>query len=132
MGKEIEFRPVTFYLGVVDMLAREVEGIGEKAGGDHDQAPSTGPSDAEPSEHKAQRHAEREEERHKDRVEEGPSGSDGSAVPQSQGTPPVPRRSLDERLSQAVKAKGKAVEGRSTGASSRTSTPKPSQKAGES
>ncbi|KAJ3575983.1 hypothetical protein NP233_g744 [Leucocoprinus birnbaumii] len=26
MGKEIKFRPATFYLGIVDMLAREVEG----------------------------------------------------------------------------------------------------------
>jgi triacylglycerol lipase len=26
MGKEIKFHPATFYLGVVDMLAREVEG----------------------------------------------------------------------------------------------------------
>ncbi|KAL9716563.1 lipase 2 [Leucoagaricus gongylophorus] len=26
MGKEIKFRPTTFYLGIVDMLAREVEG----------------------------------------------------------------------------------------------------------
>jgi len=26
MGKEIKFRPETFYLGIVDMLAREVEG----------------------------------------------------------------------------------------------------------
>jgi len=25
MGKEIKFRPETFYLGIVDMLAREVE-----------------------------------------------------------------------------------------------------------
>ncbi|KAH9486571.1 Triacylglycerol lipase 2 [Psilocybe cubensis] len=28
MGKEIKFRPATFYLGIVDMLAREVEGQG--------------------------------------------------------------------------------------------------------
>lgn len=26
MGKEIKFRPATFYLGIADMLAREVEG----------------------------------------------------------------------------------------------------------
>jgi len=26
MGKEIKFRPETFYLSIVDMLAREVEG----------------------------------------------------------------------------------------------------------
>lgn len=26
MGKEIKFRPATFYLGIVDMLAKEVEG----------------------------------------------------------------------------------------------------------
>ena len=26
MGKEIKFHPATFYLGIVDMLAREVEG----------------------------------------------------------------------------------------------------------
>lgn len=26
MGKEIEFRPATFYLGIADMLAHEVEG----------------------------------------------------------------------------------------------------------
>ncbi|KAF8203197.1 triacylglycerol lipase [Pholiota molesta] len=29
MGKEIKFRPATFYLGIADMLAREVEGQGE-------------------------------------------------------------------------------------------------------
>lgn len=26
MGKEIKFRPTTFYMGIADMLAREVEG----------------------------------------------------------------------------------------------------------
>ena len=26
MGKEIKFRPATFYMGIVDMLAKEVEG----------------------------------------------------------------------------------------------------------
>ncbi|KAF8913039.1 Alpha/Beta hydrolase protein [Gymnopilus junonius] len=30
MGKEIKFRPATFYLGIVDMLAREVEGQGKE------------------------------------------------------------------------------------------------------
>jgi len=30
MGKEIEFRPATFYLGIADMLAREVEGQGDE------------------------------------------------------------------------------------------------------
>lgn len=30
MGKEIKFRPATFYLGIADMLAREVEGQGEE------------------------------------------------------------------------------------------------------
>lgn len=30
MGKEIKFRPATFYLGIVDMLAREVEGQKEE------------------------------------------------------------------------------------------------------
>ena len=29
MGKEIKFRPATFYLGIADRLAREVEGLGE-------------------------------------------------------------------------------------------------------
>ena len=29
MGKEIQFRPATFYLGIADMLAREVEGQDE-------------------------------------------------------------------------------------------------------
>ncbi|KJA25859.1 hypothetical protein HYPSUDRAFT_386843 [Hypholoma sublateritium FD-334 SS-4] len=33
MGKEIKFRPATFYLGIADMLAREVEGQGGAAGG---------------------------------------------------------------------------------------------------
>ena len=33
MGKEIKFRPATFYLGIVDMLAGEVEGVrGEQEG----------------------------------------------------------------------------------------------------
>lgn len=27
MGKEIKFRPATFYLGIADMLAGEVEGV---------------------------------------------------------------------------------------------------------
>ncbi|KAF6766583.1 triacylglycerol lipase [Ephemerocybe angulata] len=31
MGKEIEFRPATFYLGIADMLAKEVEGQKENA-----------------------------------------------------------------------------------------------------
>ncbi|KAF9448168.1 alpha/beta-hydrolase [Macrolepiota fuliginosa MF-IS2] len=30
MGKEIKFRPATFYLGIADMLAREVEGQGNE------------------------------------------------------------------------------------------------------
>lgn len=29
MGKEIQFRPATFYLSIADMLAREVEGQDE-------------------------------------------------------------------------------------------------------
>jgi triacylglycerol lipase len=29
MGKEIKFHPATFYLGIADMLAREVEGQGQ-------------------------------------------------------------------------------------------------------
>lgn len=29
MGKEIKFHPATFYLGIADMLAREVEGQDE-------------------------------------------------------------------------------------------------------
>jgi len=29
MGNEIKFRPATFYLGIADMLAREVEGQGQ-------------------------------------------------------------------------------------------------------
>lgn len=35
MGKEIKFRPATFYLGIADMLAGEVEGVpkdGEEGG----------------------------------------------------------------------------------------------------
>lgn len=32
MGKEIKFRPATFYLGIVDMLAREVEGQKDEEG----------------------------------------------------------------------------------------------------
>ncbi|KAF8973581.1 Alpha/Beta hydrolase protein [Flammula alnicola] len=32
MGKEIKFRPATFYLGIADMLAREVEGQGSEEG----------------------------------------------------------------------------------------------------
>lgn len=30
MGKEIKFRPATFYLGIADMLAGEVEGISKE------------------------------------------------------------------------------------------------------
>ncbi|PPQ64484.1 hypothetical protein CVT26_002023 [Gymnopilus dilepis] len=36
-GKEIKFRPATFYLGIADMLAREVEGQG-KEGEEHGEA----------------------------------------------------------------------------------------------
>lgn len=32
MGKEIKFRPATFYLGIADMLAREVEEQGSENG----------------------------------------------------------------------------------------------------
>jgi len=32
MGKEIKFRPATFYMGIADMLAREVEGQGSEDG----------------------------------------------------------------------------------------------------
>ncbi|KIM47829.1 hypothetical protein M413DRAFT_61915 [Hebeloma cylindrosporum] len=32
MGKEIKFRPATFYMGIADMLAREVEGQGREDG----------------------------------------------------------------------------------------------------
>ncbi|CAA7268008.1 unnamed protein product [Cyclocybe aegerita] len=32
MGKEIKFRPATFYMGIADMLAREVEGLDEGEG----------------------------------------------------------------------------------------------------
>lgn len=34
MGKEIKFRPATFYMGIADMLAREVEGQGREDGED--------------------------------------------------------------------------------------------------
>lgn len=34
MGKEIKFRPATFYLGIADMLAREVEGLARAGQGD--------------------------------------------------------------------------------------------------
>ncbi len=34
MGKEIKFRPATFYLGIADMLAREVEGLARTGQGD--------------------------------------------------------------------------------------------------
>jgi triacylglycerol lipase len=40
MGKEIKFRPATFYLGIADMLAREVEGLargGEDDGGERER-----------------------------------------------------------------------------------------------
>ncbi|KAJ2925624.1 hypothetical protein H1R20_g11470, partial [Candolleomyces eurysporus] len=39
MGKEIKFRPATFYLGIVDMLAREVEGQTDEDDGDDGPAP---------------------------------------------------------------------------------------------
>lgn len=32
MGKEIKFHPNTFYMGIADMLAREVEGQGKQDG----------------------------------------------------------------------------------------------------
>ena len=32
MGKEIKFRPATFYMGIVDMLAKEVEGQASDTG----------------------------------------------------------------------------------------------------
>lgn len=39
MGKEIKFRPATFYLGIVDMLAQEVEG--QKAAGHEPEEPES-------------------------------------------------------------------------------------------
>ncbi|KAF9479704.1 alpha/beta-hydrolase [Pholiota conissans] len=36
MGKEIKFRPATFYLGIADMLAREVEGQGKEGESEED------------------------------------------------------------------------------------------------
>ena len=44
MGKEIKFRPATFYLGIADMLAREVEGQGDNPheGGEIEK-PKVGP-----------------------------------------------------------------------------------------
>ena len=34
-GKEIKFRPATFYLGIADWLAREVEGQGREGEGEN-------------------------------------------------------------------------------------------------
>jgi triacylglycerol lipase len=38
MGKEIKFRPATFYLGIVDMLAGEVEGVRDEREGEVQEA----------------------------------------------------------------------------------------------
>jgi triacylglycerol lipase len=43
MGKEIKFRPATFYLGIADILAREVEGQGQ----DQDQVDQNSHDDGE-------------------------------------------------------------------------------------
>ncbi|TFK30825.1 alpha/beta-hydrolase [Coprinopsis marcescibilis] len=41
-GREIKFKPATFYLGVVDMLAKEVEGQGAEEGSTRDGETSQG------------------------------------------------------------------------------------------
>ncbi|KAF8807760.1 alpha/beta-hydrolase [Phlegmacium glaucopus] len=47
MGNEIKFRPATFYLGIADMLAREVEGQGQEDQNPHEdgeiEKPNVGP-----------------------------------------------------------------------------------------
>ena len=44
MGKEIKFRPATFYLGIADMLAREVEGqVDNPHEGGEIEKPKVGP-----------------------------------------------------------------------------------------
>ena len=47
MGKGIKFRPATFYLGIADMLAREVEGQEDQDEVDHEdgefEKPKVGP-----------------------------------------------------------------------------------------
>jgi len=40
MGKEIKFHPNTFYMGIADMLAREVEGQGRQDGDNVSQVAS--------------------------------------------------------------------------------------------
>jgi len=47
MGKEIKFRPATFYLGIVDMLAREVEGQSQDQDQDQDHVNQNSRDDGE-------------------------------------------------------------------------------------
>lgn len=49
-GREIKFKPATFYLGVADHIARHVEGLGANQLLDNDDGPGTGSKSARQSE----------------------------------------------------------------------------------
>jgi triacylglycerol lipase len=57
MGKEIKFHPNTFYMGIADMLAREVEGQGNQDGDNVRQvaSPVDSPSASENDSHESER-----------------------------------------------------------------------------
>ena len=70
MGKEIKFRPATFYLGIADILAREVEGQ------DQDQVDQNSHEDREIEKPKVGPGVELEEHPRKSPTEEHPSKPD--------------------------------------------------------
>jgi triacylglycerol lipase len=89
MGKEIKFRPATFYLGIADMLAKEVEGQ-EEIDGSSDE----GHSERNHSRDIAQLQADQESRR--------ASPASNSSAPPSPSSESSSRQPLGERLSAAV------------------------------
>lgn len=98
MGKEIKFRPATFYLGIADMLAKEVEGQEDIDGSSEEGDLQGNLPQGNRSGDVAQRQADRET---------------GRASPASKSSvPPSPssessRQPLGERLSAAVQTSKK-------------------------
>lgn len=101
MGKEIKFRPATFYLGIADMLAKEVEGQDEIDGGsDGGGSPGGVPSGG----NKSGEIAERQTHRESTRMSNVATPPLPPPSPATSSRPQTPRQTLSERLSAAVQA----------------------------
>lgn len=111
MGNEIKFRPATFYLGIADMLAKEVEGKQQTVSED-ERPSSSSNSDGDRAEDITQRHLERESARNestapqvgselKSTAEDISRKSVESTVSKKESDPE--RKSLHERLADAAK-----------------------------